>query len=143
MSWADGEPDLATVAPFDFRGGTTTTANPWASTSVANGTHSLTVQVVDASKTTTTTTASFVVSNGTAAGYAPQVSTSSNRSAPFPVAGAVVHGNVYIFVPSVVGITKVSFYLDDKARAKAPLHVEVGAPWDFQSSGPTTATAYP
>ena len=45
---------------------------------------------------------------------------SSNRAAPFPVAGAVLHGTVYVFVPSVVGITKVSFYLDDKARAHAP-----------------------
>ena len=64
---------VETAAPFDFRGGNTTTANPWASTSVANGTHSITVQVVDSAKVTTNLTASFTVSNGTAAGYAPQV----------------------------------------------------------------------
>ena len=132
---------VETAAPFDFRGGNTTTANPWASTSVANGTHSITVQVVDSAKVTTTLTASFTVSNGTAAGYAPQASTSSNRSAPFPVAGAVLHDNVYLFVPSVIGITKVSFYLDDSARAHAPRHVENTAPWDFVSTGTTSATA--
>src|SRR3954453_3772280 len=134
---------VETAAPFDFRGGTTTTASPWASTSVANGTHSITVQVVDSAKVTTNLTASFTVSNGGAAGYAPQVSTSSNRSAPFPVAGAVVHDNVYIFVPSVMGITKVSFSLDDSARAHAPRHVENTAPWDFVSTGATSATAVP
>src|SRR4051812_23953459 len=73
---------VETAAPFDFRGGNTSTANPWASTSVTNGTHSITVQVVDSANVTTSLTASFTVSNGNAAGYAPQASSSSNRSAP-------------------------------------------------------------
>ena len=126
-------------APFDFRGGDTT-ANPWDSRFVANGTHTITVAVVSTTAVTTVVTASFTVSNGTVAGYAPQASTSSNRSAPFPLSGAVLSGKAYIFVPSVVGITKVSFYLDDKARAHPPMHVESTAPWDFAS---TSSVALP
>ena len=81
------------------------------SISVANGTHSITAAVLDNTEVTTVRTESFTVSNGTATCYAPQVSTSSNRSATLPVAGAVLRGGVYVSVPSVVGITKVSLSL--------------------------------
>ncbi|MDX6230173.1 MAG: hypothetical protein QOI76_3563 [Frankiales bacterium] len=133
---------LESWAPFDFRGGSST-ANPWDSGTVANGTHVITAQVVDNAKVTTVVSASFQVLNGSTAGYAPQFSTASDRSAPLPLAGAVLKGTDYVFVPSAAGMTKVSFYLDDMQRVNAPAHIESTAPFDFAGTGATLAVALP
>jgi N-acetylneuraminic acid mutarotase len=121
---------IETWAPFDFRGGSSA-ANPWDSGSVANGQHTITVQVVANDQSLTVVSATFTVSNGGTVSYAPQVSASSTRSAPYPLAGAALKGDAYVFVPAVVGVTKVSFWLDDVARAHPARHVETSAAWDF------------
>ncbi|MDX6242824.1 MAG: hypothetical protein QOE76_547 [Frankiales bacterium] len=133
---------LESWAPFDFRGGSST-ANPWDSGTVANGTHVITAQVVDKANVTTVVSASFQVANGTTAAYAPQFSTTSNRAAPAALAGAVLQGTDYVFVPAVAGMSKVSFYLDDMQRVNAPTHVEATAPFDFAGTGSTAAVALP
>lgn len=63
--------------------------------------------------------------------YTLQVSTSPDRSSAVLLEGATVSGEIYVLVPALSGITKVTFYLDDPNRQGAPAKVEGRAPWDF------------
>ncbi|PHQ13885.1 fibronectin type III domain-containing protein [Marinobacter profundi] len=63
--------------------------------------------------------------------YSLMVSQWPDRSAPVALSGALLAGDVYIFVPEIAGIKKVLFFLDDPDRLNSPLKVENNGPWDF------------
>ena len=50
-------------APFDFKGGTLSTANPWDTTTVADGTHTISAKLYLSDGTTKTISSSFSVNN--------------------------------------------------------------------------------
>ncbi|MFV8570317.1 fibronectin type III domain-containing protein [Marinobacter sp. SBS5] len=63
--------------------------------------------------------------------YTLQVSSAPDRSGAVLLDGATVSGEIYVLVPALSGINKVTFYLDDPNRQGAPAKVEDRAPWDF------------
>jgi hypothetical protein len=60
-------------APFDFKGGTVSTANPWDTTRVADGSHTITAKLYLSSGGTETTSATFTVGEATEATVPDQV----------------------------------------------------------------------
>jgi Purple acid Phosphatase, N-terminal domain/Calcineurin-like phosphoesterase len=71
------------------------------------------------------------------------VSTSNDRSAPLPLDGRSVTGDIYVFVAPESGIKKVRFYLDDPLRQGPVFKDEGGAPWDFAGTHKSGVTALP
>jgi hypothetical protein len=137
------------TAPWDFAGTSTSGAYAWNTSTVANGSHTLQILVQGKDGVAILSQATFVVFNGGATPYDPQVSTSANRLSPRVVAGSTLSGSVAIFVPSSPNIHSVAFFLDDRARAHPPVHVERTAPYDFAGTAtggsaflwPTTSVA--
>jgi hypothetical protein len=74
-----------------------------------------------------------------ASAYSLVVSSSADRSAPAPLEGKTVSGNIYVFVSPSTGVIQVRFYLDDPARTGSPIKTENGAPWDFAGTDSDTA----
>jgi large repetitive protein len=74
--------------------------------------------------------------------YSLLVSASANRSAPAPLQGANLSGNVYIFTsPDTSSISEVRFWLDNPNHTGAPRRTEGNGPYDF--NGGTVSTANP
>ena len=69
------------------------------------------------------------------------VSAHPDRSAAMALSAAPQAGLLYVFTAADSGVSKVSFYLDDPNRAKAPYHVETWAPFTF--AGDTAAGSNP
>jgi len=59
------------------------------------------------------------------------VSSSPDRSSSARLDGAVVTGQVYVFLTSPRYLHRVEFYLDDPGRARPPVRVDTTAPFDF------------
>ena len=79
---------------------------------------------------------------GQTAGFALMVSASANRSAPIPLEGANLSGNVFIFTsPDTSNISRVRFWLDDPSHTGTPRRSEGSAPYDF--NGGTALIALP
>ena len=133
------------VAPHDFAGGSVTTANPFDTRSVANGPHQIRALLELEDGRTVLVEASWSAANAapapavpaptadpgtTAVGDLPDyrlvVSRSPRRTAPIPLADAVLEGDVYVFVTPGEGIDQVRFYLDGMAG-----QLERFAPHDF------------
>ena len=74
--------------------------------------------------------------------YALSVSTRSDRAGALALDGATLSGNVYVFTSltsqltnyDLVGITQVSYWLDNTAMAGAPTHTEKYMPYDLAGS---------
>jgi large repetitive protein len=128
-----GAPRLTdTAAPYDFAGTAAGgTANPFDTTTVANGTHTVTAAVDLSGGGTQVVHATFTVSNGTASGYQLLVSTSPDRSNPVALSGYSASGNIYVFTTPTSGVTRVRFYLDNPTMSGAPRQTETLAPYDF------------
>lgn len=58
--------------------------------------------------------------------YELLVSSNQDKSSEKSLDKATVSGKIYIFVPSISGISQVQFYLDEKLHRTEKL-----APWDF------------
>lgn len=69
------------------------------------------------------------------------VSASSTRSEPFPLDGAVLTGNAYVFLAAESDAGEVRFWLDDPSATSAPRRIEDNAPYDF--AGGTVEAAKP
>jgi N-acetylneuraminic acid mutarotase len=124
---------IENTAPFTFTGDTASGSNPWDSTKVVNGSHTITAQLVIGGNSVVVS-ATFNVFNANQpppASYVLQVSTKADRSAPIPLAGSTVAGPAFVFVPASPGITRVAFFVDDALRSKLPYHVENSGPWDL------------
>jgi hypothetical protein len=129
---------VESFSPYDFVGSASDgTAEAWVTSSVPNGTHTLTEAVTSSSGSSAVFTATFSVGPPSSSSYTLLVSASSSRSGPSPLAGASVSGSQYIFTSNAsktadpTGITKVSYWLDDTAMKGSPTHVESAAPYDF------------
>ena len=122
--------------PFDFVGTADDgSGEAWLSSSVANGTHTITQAVSPTSGAVQTLTATFTV--GPASTYTLLVSTSPSRGSASALSGASLSGSVYIFTSdgthsaNPAGISKVSYWLDNPAMTGAATHVENFVPFDF------------
>ncbi len=146
-------------APYDFAGGTSTAANPYDTTRLANGAHSITASITLTSGVVVVTTANFNVNNGAAvstpaptatkqptatpqAAYNNLLSKAADRSAAGGLNGQTVSGSIYVFVSPESGATKVDFFLDNTGASGTPYHTESNAPWDFAGGSSTAATAF-
>ncbi len=141
--------------PYDFAGSTgdtsNSTANPWNTTSIGNGTHTMTQKVTLSAGGSEVDTASFTVQNGTQSGsvYALSVSSSTNHSGAVALQGTTLAGSVYIFTslasqltnfyPS--GVSAVCFWLDNISMSGTANHCESLAPYDFAGSVDSSSTS--
>jgi N-acetylneuraminic acid mutarotase len=133
------------TAPYDFAGGSATTAKPFDTRTVADGTHTITA-AIEFSTGETVVHGSFTVSNNTQppqpGAYSLKLSTSANRTSAINLSGATVSGNIYVFTsPETSEIVRVRFYLDNPAASGSPRHTETTAPYDF--AGGTASSANP
>jgi large repetitive protein len=133
-------------APWDFAGGNSNgTAKPFNASNLTAGSHVVTAAIDRSDGSSVAESATFTV--GTAPSPSPathdlSVSFSPDRSSPVPLEGAVLTGNVYIFVPAASDITRVRFFLDDPQMTGTPRLIEKNAPWDF-AGGNSNGTAKP
>src|SRR6266542_2240342 len=142
-------------APYDLAGtaGDTSTsaANLWNTTAVANGTHTITQQVTLSSGGSEVDTSTFTVQNGTQSSsvYALSVSAGANLSGAVALQGTTLASSVYIFTglasqltnftPS--GIAGVCFWLDNISMSGTANHCESLAPYDFAGSVDSSSTS--
>jgi hypothetical protein len=124
--------------PYDFVGTADDgTAEPWNTSSVVSGTHTITQSVLPTSGSAQVNTATFTVGMPSSSAFTLLVSTSASRGSPSSLAGATVSGSVYIFTSNPTstadptGITQVRYWLDDTAMTGTPTHVENVVPYDF------------
>jgi large repetitive protein len=132
--------------PWDFAGTNTDsarTAKPWDTGSVADGPHSITVEIDKVDGGVEVQTANFTVANATN-GYALLLSSTSNRADPVPLADASVQRgrSIFVFTSPSTGVTRVRFFLDDPTMSGAPRQTESGAPHDFNGTA-SNGTAIP
>src|SRR5829696_988279 len=59
------------------------------------------------------------------------VSLNPDRSNPKRLDSLTVQGKIYVFVRSLRGLKKVSFYLDDSWQSRTPVRTEDMPPFDF------------
>ena len=77
------------------------------------------------------------------ASYSLVVSSSANRSAPVPLQGASLSGNVYIFTsPDTPNISLVRFWLDNPNHTGTPRRTEGSGPYDFNGGTVTSANPF-
>jgi hypothetical protein len=150
-----------TAPPFDFNGGTSTTATAYDTNLLTDTTHTIGVRITRArGGLTITANGSFVVQNTpTPTLYKIVYSTAANRggtltdvarSDSVTVSVPTVTGNIYPFVTPTTNIARVDFYdnflrasfdADNNTNANA-FNVEGVAPFDFVTGG-TSSTAAP
>ena len=120
-------------APWDFAGSSAATANPFDTKTLVNGSHTIAAKYYFGDGTSQTAQATFAVNN--APPPAVVYSTSTARTSPMPLNGAVFGGQtIYIFAVDTGTTSKVSFSVDGQ-----PIHVESFAPYDYAGSTTTGA----
>ena len=138
------------LAPWDFAGTAGTgTANPFGTTAIANGQHSITA-AVDRAGGTDVVTSTFTVSNNAPppppppppSAFSLQVSSAADRSGAGALQGGTVSGTTYVFVSPATGVTRVRFWLDNPQMTGTPRQTEGLAPWDFAGTA-ANGTANP
>jgi Bacterial Ig domain/Putative Ig domain len=121
------------LPPFDFAG---TAANGSAQAldtrRLPNGPHVVSAEVTLSGGQIVQLQATFTVAN---ADPALQVSVSSNRSNPRPLAARTVWDVVYVFLEPNPYATRVRFWLD-ASPSQPPHHTELAAPFDFEGTAP-------
>jgi hypothetical protein len=70
------------------------------------------------------------------ASYELVASSAADRSAPTPLEGNTLSGDVYVFVRPDVGVARVRFFVDDPSMSGTPSKVESNAPWDLGGTAP-------
>jgi hypothetical protein len=130
---------LDVVAPFDFAGSSLRrpcktcafTAHPFESNLLSLGEHRISAVVRFRDGSQTTVQASFTVADTTP--HSLVVSSSPDRSAPRPLAGAQLSGKQYLFLGEaddpIAGLTAVVFLLDGK-----PIGLDESAPYDARGT---------
>jgi subtilisin family serine protease len=125
------------TAPWDFAGTASNgDANPYSTTALANGSHTISVAIDKTGGGTDIVSATFSVANSAPpppppSAFSLQVSSSADRSAPAALDGKTVSGTIYVFVGPASGVTQVRFYLDNPQRTGTPTKTEYAAAWDF------------
>ncbi|BAC90112.1 galactose oxidase-like domain-containing protein [Gloeobacter violaceus] len=131
------------TAPYDFKGGSATQANPFDTKTISDGQHTITASISLSAGGTQTVSSTFTVANSgpPPSTFSLQSSTSPGRSGPTPLQGKTVSGNLYVFLTPESGVTQVRFFLDNPSGSGTPTQVETVAPFDFK--GGTTTAARP
>lgn len=129
-----------TSPPWDLVGGDETTADPFDTTLLADGAHTITADFTLTTGADLTITSTFDVEN--LPDLDVMYSTSANRSSPDPLEAATVDGDVYVFVPDEPDIDGVEFWVDDPLMAGSPVRVDTAAPWDLVGGDVSTADPF-
>ena len=130
-----------TYAPYDLVDGTAT--NALDTSTLAAGSHTLTVASTVAGYTEVTTVTFAVANPPTAVPVsAVRLSTSPLRTNTLALNGKTVTGKVYVDARPVVQVGSIAFYLDDPTRSRQPIHTEWVAPYDLSGST-SSGTANP
>jgi Abnormal spindle-like microcephaly-assoc'd, ASPM-SPD-2-Hydin len=77
-----------------------------------------------------------------ASSYQLRFSSSATRSSAHVVTGAVLAGPSYVFVGPSSRVSRVSFWVDDPHRLRAPRHTDTRAPFDLVGGTKTKATPW-
>jgi poly(hydroxyalkanoate) depolymerase family esterase len=141
--WLDNPQMTATprqtegAGPWDFAGTAANgNGNPFNTTTIANGSHTITAAIDKSAGGTDVVNATFTVTNGAPPPPPPstfslQVSSAADRSASSPLHAKTVNGVIYVFVSPATGITRVRFWLDNPQMTGTPRQTEGVTPWDF------------
>src|SRR5438552_2215922 len=136
------------AAPWDFAGTAANgTANPTNTTTIPNGSHTITAAVDKSAGGTDVLSSTFTVGNRQAgppppSGFSLQVSAAADRSASSALQGRTVAGTIYVFVSPASGVTRVRFWLDNPQMSGTPRQTEGAAPCDCAGTA-TNGTANP
>jgi len=132
-------------APYDFAGGNVSTAKPFDTDSVPDGTHTITTVIAYEDGTSDAFYTTFTVGSATEdvpPGWA-YVSASPDRSSPAALSGGTLSGPVYVFVaPPRSDVACVRFWLDDTGMTGGPRQTEKAAPYDFAGGTDTLANPW-
>lgn len=63
--------------------------------------------------------------------YTLMVSSSADRSSASPLQNASVSGDIFVFIPTSPGISRVNFYIDNPQKSGSPNQTENHAPYDM------------
>ena len=118
------------AAPFDLIGGDAQAADPWDTTSLSEGEHTVTILTEFTDQTTVDITATFTVDNQ------PEVdllfSTSADRSNPQTLNETTLTGDAYLFAgPDDPRIEEISYWIDDPEMTNPPYRVDDTYPYDL------------
>ncbi|MEX2377992.1 MAG: G8 domain-containing protein [Dehalococcoidia bacterium] len=139
------------IAPYDMAGGTTSSANGFDTSLLAEGQHSITALIELGDGGSETVSSSFTVVNeapgpvdpDTSDNYTLSVSVSPNRSGQADLHDRSVSGDIYIFTSPEDDVRKVTFWLDDPSMQGEPFIVEGRVPFDFAGTeGDMTAKPF-
>ena len=137
------------LAPWDLFGGTDIAASPLDTTTLADGSHTVTALLTSPGGSTVVSE-TFTVANQVVTGPPPpapvspynlKLSTSTSRFPAVELGGATVRGNAYVFVPSVAGVRQVRFHVDEQPDT-TPFMTEKSSPWDLAGGSAGKAKAY-
>ena len=122
---------IETGAPHDFTGTATDgKAKPFATSGLANGSHTISAAVDLTAGGTEVLHVTFTVANF----YDLRVSATANRANPLDLEGATVSRNMYVYSTPDTGVSEVRFFVDDATMTKPPVMVERGAPFDLKGT---------
>ncbi len=132
------------IAPFDFAGTDKPLANPWPSSSVSDGAHTISAAATLVGGGGFNVSATFTVDNAPEAPAPPAggdasllVSQSPDRSGATPLEGGTLSGDAYVFLQTGESASRVEFSLD------GALHwTENVAPYDFAGTSGGSPTAW-
>ncbi|MFO1417142.1 MAG: family 16 glycosylhydrolase [Methylotetracoccus sp.] len=125
-----------TVAPYDFAGTATSTANPFNFSSLSAGTHTISALATFSNGTKQTASATFTVgSSSSSSGL--YVSSSASRSPAQPLNNQVVGNPAYIYTYPDTGVSRVEFRIDGSV-----VKIENQAPFDMGGTGTSGALPF-
>ena len=126
-------------APYDLAGGTTTSANPFDTSTLSDGTHIFSARIYMPGGGSETVSAEVQVGGPVEpADYNLMVSQTANRSDPEVLLdGDTVDGLIYVFVEPEDGIERVEFFIDGILR-----QTEGYAPYDLAGTSGSLALPF-
>ena len=122
------------IAPYDLSGGSANLANPFDTTKLNQGLHTISVQITKTDGSSEIINAEMFVSNSM---YRQFFSISSDRSKPAELDWASVDGLMYAFVEPITDIKRAEFFID------GVLHqTENIAPYDLSGGSANLANPF-
>ncbi|MGF2685372.1 Kelch repeat-containing protein [Marinobacter sp. DUT-3] len=117
----------------------TVTADP---SGLPAGNHTATVEASGTGVSKAYLQVSFDIIEPAGSDYTLMVSSSADRSSASPLQNASVSGDIFVFIPTSPGISRVNFYIDNPQKSGSPNQSEGLAPYDMAGTAPNDL-AYP